>query len=175
MCCTSGFVVYPGPFFVLWILINQSFQSPHPEVGMVSLLYDNTTVQWTLSVQNFKSNYMSTWRQHVRIFLPMSTWKKISTTVLRYGQTKFISKVSVDFNLYLQVMHDYVCWLLCWNVVEDSLWKLLSFHTIMISAYFLVANVLLRGKLWIDVKFWTFDNFESALYMTSLSLPLSLN
>ena len=55
-----GFVVYPGSFFVLWILM--SFQSPHPEVGMVSLLYDSATEQLTVFVQNFKSYY------HVRIF-----------------------------------------------------------------------------------------------------------
>ena len=35
--------VYPCPFFVLWILMNQSFQSLHPEVGMISLLYDSAT------------------------------------------------------------------------------------------------------------------------------------
>ena len=47
-------VVYPGPFFVLWILMNQSFQSHHPEVGMVSLLYDSVMEQRTVFVQNFK-------------------------------------------------------------------------------------------------------------------------
>ena len=39
-CTTSGFIVYPGSLFVLWILMNQSFQLPHAEVGMVSLLYN---------------------------------------------------------------------------------------------------------------------------------------
>ena len=53
MRCTSEFVVYPGPFFVLCILMNQLFQSPHREVGMVSLLYDSATEQRTVFVQNF--------------------------------------------------------------------------------------------------------------------------
>ena len=52
-------VVYPGSFFVLWTLINQSFQSPYPEVGMVSLLYDSVTEQLTVFVQNlYKSRIM---------------------------------------------------------------------------------------------------------------------
>ena len=38
--------------------MNQSFQSPHPEVGMVSLLYDSATEQLTVFVQNFKSYYI---------------------------------------------------------------------------------------------------------------------
>ena len=57
--------------------MNQSFQSPHPEVGMVSLLYDSATEQLTVFVQNFKSYYMSTGRRHVRVFFTgMSTLKK---------------------------------------------------------------------------------------------------
>ena len=76
--CTSRFVVYPSSFFVLWILMNQSFQSPHPEVGMVSLLYDSATNQVTVFVQNFKSYYMpvnmsSTCQE---FFTDMLTWKK---------------------------------------------------------------------------------------------------
>ena len=42
--------------------MNQSFQSPHPEVGMVSLLYDSATAQQMVFVQKFKSYYMSTCR-----------------------------------------------------------------------------------------------------------------
>ena len=78
MCaCTPGFVVYPGSFFVLWISMNQSFQSPPPEVSIVSLLHNSATEQLTVFVQNFKSFYMSACRWHVRIFLTnMSTWKK---------------------------------------------------------------------------------------------------
>ena len=81
--CTSSFVVYPGSFNLLWVLMNQSFQSPHPEVGMVSLLYDSAMEQLSIFVQNFKSYYMSTcWD----FFTDMSTWKKISTTALEWRQ-----------------------------------------------------------------------------------------
>ena len=55
---------------------DQSFQSPHLEVGMVSLLYDSATEQRTIFVQNFKSYYMSTCRPHVRIFLPICQHEK---------------------------------------------------------------------------------------------------
>ena len=77
MRCTSGFVVYLGSFFVLWILMNQSFQSPHLKEGIVSLLYDSATEQWMIFVQNFKLYYMST----CRIFLPICRHeKKMSMT-----------------------------------------------------------------------------------------------
>ena len=50
---------------------------------MVSLLYDSATDQRTVSVQNFKSYSMSTYREHVRIFLPICQHeKKILTTAL---------------------------------------------------------------------------------------------
>ena len=38
MHCTFRFVVYLGSFFVLWISMNQSFQSPHPEVGICTIV-----------------------------------------------------------------------------------------------------------------------------------------
>ena len=44
----------------------------------------------------------------------------------------------------------------------------------MISAKFLWANVLLGGKQQIDAKIQIFQIFESALYVKSVSLPLSL-
>ena len=48
------------PFFVLLILMNQSFQSPHPGESMISLLYNSATVQQRVFVQNSKSYYLST-------------------------------------------------------------------------------------------------------------------
>ena len=42
----------------------------------------------------------------------------------------------------------------------------------MISAKFLLGNVLLRGKLQMDAKISNFDIFESALCMKSVSMPL---
>ena len=39
--------------------------------------------------------------------------------------------------------------------------KLLSFHTEMVSVYFLSENVLLRGDLQKDVKSAKFEKFES--------------
>ena len=43
----------------------------------------------------------------------------------------------------------------------------------MISAKFLLGNVLLGGKLQIDAKNSKFDFFESALCMKSVSMPLT--
>ena len=65
--------------------MNQSFQSPHPEVGTVSLLYDSAKEQLKLFVQNFKSYYMLTCRRHVKIFLPICRHeKKILMTALDF-------------------------------------------------------------------------------------------
>ena len=44
----------------------------------------------------------------------------------------------------------------------------------MISAKFLWGNVLLGGKLQIGAKNSNFEIFESALYMKSVSMPLSM-
>ena len=44
----------------------------------------------------------------------------------------------------------------------------------MISAKFLWGNVLFGGKLQIGAKNSNFEIFESALYMKSVSMPLSL-
>ena len=44
----------------------------------------------------------------------------------------------------------------------------------MISAKFLCGNVLLGGKLQIGAKYSNFEIFESALYMKSVSMPLSI-
>ena len=43
----------------------------------------------------------------------------------------------------------------------------------MISAKFVWGNVLLYRKLQIYAKNSNFENFESALYMKSMSMPLS--
>ena len=43
----------------------------------------------------------------------------------------------------------------------------------MISAKFLWGNVLLGGKLQIGAKKSNFEIFESALYMKSVSMPLT--
>ena len=45
----------------------------------------------------------------------------------------------------------------------------------MVFAKFLWGNVLLGGKLEIDVKNSNFDIFNSALYMKSVSMPLRTN
>ena len=59
---------------------------------MVSLLYDSATEQRTVFVQDLKSNYalcMSTYRRHVRIFLPIcQNEKKISMTALTIWSEK---------------------------------------------------------------------------------------
>ena len=65
--------------------------------------------------------------------------------------------------------------LLCWinSRVRDFSVKLLSFHTKMILAWFLWGIVFLRGELRKYAKKSSFENFESALYSTSVSIPLS--
>ena len=45
----------------------------------------------------------------------------------------------------------------------------------MISAKFLWGNVLLGGKLQIGAKNSNFEIFESALYMKSVSMPLTVD
>ena len=45
----------------------------------------------------------------------------------------------------------------------------------MISAKFLLGNVFFGHKLQIDAKISNFDIFENALYMKSVSMPLSLS
>ena len=52
--------------------------------------------------------------------------------------------------------------------------KLLLFHPEMISAHFLWENVFLREDLLTDVKNSNFKIFESALYLKSGSVPLTL-
>ena len=58
-------------------------------------------------------------------------------------------------------------------VDKTFMWKLLLFHTEMISAYFLWGNVLLGGDLQIDAKNTNFEISERALYMKSRSMPLT--
>ena len=62
--------------FVLWILMNQSFQSPHPEVGMVSLLYNSATEQQMVFVQNVKLYYVDMSLTCQDFFTNVLTWKK---------------------------------------------------------------------------------------------------
>ena len=77
-------------------------------------------------------------------------------------------------------MHDYVHWHCSIDncgktslVGETLCKKLLSFHQEMISAQFIWGNVLPRGDLQIYVINSNFENFESALYMKSVSMPLN--
>ena len=101
------------------------------------------------------------------------------TWIRRNKQKKLISKISADSNstfssyAWLCVFH---CFhrLLCWikSRTQNFLWKLLSFHTEMISAWFLWRSVLLRGELQKYAKNSHFENFESALYSISGSMPL---
>ena len=50
--------------------------------------------------------------------------------------------------------------------------NLLSFHKEMISVLIPLGNVLFRGQLQIDAINSNFDNFESTLYLKSVSMPL---
>ena len=99
--------------------------------------------------------------------------------IRRYKQKKLISKISVDskfkFSSYawlcvFHCSHRLLCWIN--SRVREFLWKLLSFHTEMISAWFLSGIVLLRGELRKYTQKLNFENFESALYSTSVSMPL---
>ena len=99
--------------------------------------------------------------------------------IKRYKQKKLISKILVDSN-FMFSSYGWLCVfhcshrLLCWikSHVQDFLWKLLSFHTEIISTKFLWGSVLRRAELRKYAKNPNFDNFESALYLTSGSMPL---
>ena len=76
-------------------------------------------------------------------------------------------------------MHDYVHWhssidyCVRLSLIHKTLCQiLLSFHKEMISAKFLWGNVLLTGDLQVDAINSNFENFENALYMKSVSMPL---
>ena len=95
---------------------------------------------------------------------------------------KVISKISVDSNFTfssyawlraLALPHRLLCWI---NPCQpEFMWKLLLFHTEMISAKFLLGNVLLGGELQIDKKNSNFEIVESVLYIKSGSMPVSLD
>ena len=95
------------------------------------------------------------------------------------NEKKLTSNIQLIPVLRLQVMHD-VHWhcsthyCVKWSLIDKTLCKnLLSFHKEMISAKFLRGNVLLRGELQIDAIDSNFENCEIALYMKSVSMPLS--
>ena len=100
--------------------------------------------------------------------------------IKRYKKKKLISKISVDSN-FMFSSYGWLCVfhcshrLLCWikSRIWDFSWKLLSFHTEIISTEFLWGSVLLRGELRKYAKNPNFENFESALYLTSGSMPLN--
>ena len=76
--------------------------------------------------------------------------------------------------LCLQVMHDYVCFTSPETTVEliimyDNLFGNSSHFTLK----WFWENVLFGGELQINAKNLNFENFESALCMESLSMPLS--
>ena len=84
----------------------------------------------------------------------------------------FLPKFHLIPILHLQVTYDYVNWhcsidyYVRLSLTDETLCKkLLSFHKEIISAYFL------WGELQIDTINSNFDNFESALYMKSVSMP----
>ena len=93
-------------------------------------------------------------------------------------KTKLYSKISVDssfsFPSYAWCVFHCSRRLLCWikSRVRDFLWKLLSFHTKMISAQLLCGSVLLRRVHHKYAKNLHFKIFENTLYVTSVSMPL---
>ena len=104
------------------------------------------------------------------------------TRIRRYKQKSLLPKFQLIPILRLQGMHDYVHWHCSIDycvklslVYEILCPKSLSFHKEMISAWFFWGNVLFRGELQIDAINSNFENFESALYMKSVNMPLSLN
>ena len=67
--------------------------------------------------------------------------------------------------------------LLCWisSCRQDFIQTLLSFHKEIILAYFLqLGNVLPMGELQIDAIKENFENFESVLFMKSVSMLLNI-
>ena len=92
------------------------------------------------------------------------------TWIRRYKQKKLISKILVD--------SDFAFSRYGWCVIHCShrllCLKLLSFHTKMILAWFRWGIVLFRGELRKYAKKSSFENFESALYSTSVSMSLKV-
>ena len=86
-----------------------------------------------------------------------------------------------NFQLNLTLCYAWLCVLHCsiGNCVEliavsnNLSKKLVSCYKEMVSALFLWRNGLLRGKLRVDAKNSNFENFESAFYMKSVSIPLN--
>ena len=56
---------------------------------------------------------------------------------------------------------------------REFMGKLHLFHLEMIYAQFIWGNVILREELQTDVKNSNFENFGSALYLKSVSMPLT--
>ena len=101
------------------------------------------------------------------------------TWIRRCKQKKLISKISVHSNFtfssyacVFRCSHRPLCWMK--SCIWDFLWKLLSFHTENYDfSLFLLGSALLRGELQKYAKYSNFENFETALYLTSGSMPLS--
>ena len=101
--------------------------------------------------------------------------------IRRYKQKKLISKSSVDSNsmfssytwLYMfHCSHRLLCWIK--SCVRDFLWKFLSFHTKMVLPNSF-EEVCFSGESYENMQTKSkFKNFESALYSTSGTMPLSL-
>ena len=100
-------------------------------------------------------------------------WQKLEDI----NKKKLISKISVDSNFthaWLCVFH-FSHRLLCWikSRVRDFLWKLLSFHSEMVSAQFLWGGALLRGeptticKKFKSLKIWERPLFDIRDYAFS--------
>ena len=100
--------------------------------------------------------------------------------IRRYKPKKLTSKISDDSNFTFS-RYAWLCVVHCSNRllciinsrVRDFLWKLLSFHAEMISALFLWGSVLFWAELRKYAKNSNFENFESALYSKSGSMPLN--
>ena len=77
-CALYFWVCSISQLFLCAMNINesQSFQSPHPKVGIASFLYDSATEQLKVFVQNFKSYYVDMSSTCQDFFTDMSIYKK---------------------------------------------------------------------------------------------------
>ena len=100
-------------------------------------------------------------------------------SIRRYKQKKLISKISDDFN-FMFSSYAWLCVfhcshrLLCWinSRVREFSVKIALISYWNASSQIPLGSVLLRGELQKYAKNSNFENFQSALYSTSVSMPL---
>ena len=110
---------------------------------------------------------------YVSGFCPLFLWSWFGVLIF---DSNFISAFFFFFFfLMLYLPHQLQVQVIKKSLVDETLCKKwLSLHKEMISAKFLWWNELLGEELQIDAKNSNFEFYESALYMKSESIPLTI-